>query len=188
MIRRARANISYANVTATLALFLVLGGGTALALGRNSVTTRELAKDAVKGRNVAEGKLKNKHLKDNTLKGNKIDEQSLEAPVPLADSPAAYARVRGDATVVDGLSRDVSSQHVTRPSAGVYCFDLPFAPTHVQATAASSETPDRIATAELAGTPEGLPNCPPGTEAEVNLFSAGAASLENGGFFVQFAR
>jgi hypothetical protein len=188
MIRRVRARLSYANVTATLALFLAIGGGTALALGRNSVTTRELANDAVKGRNVEPGKLKNKHLKDDTLKGNKIDESTLEAPVPLADSPAAFARVRGDATVVETLSRDVTAQNISRPSNGVYCFDLPFAPTHVQATARATATPDRIATAEITGTPDGLANCPPGSEAEVNLFDAGAANQANGAFFVQFAR
>jgi hypothetical protein len=188
MIRRVRARLSYANVSATLALFLALGGGTALALARNSVTTRELAKQAVKGRNVEPGKLKNKHLKDNTVKGTKIDEQSLDAPVPLADSAAAYARVRGGGTVVGALSRDVSSQNINTPSAGVYCFDLPFSPTHVQATARVSGTPDRIATADIPVAPETLPNCPPGSEAEVNLYASGVATLENGGFFVQFAR
>ena len=188
MIRRARARLSYANVAATLALFLALGGGTALALGRNSVTTRELANDAVKGRNVEEGKLKNKHMKDDTLKGNKIDESSLDSPVPLADSPAAFARVRADATVTEGLARDIASTNITRPSAGIYCFDLPFAPTSVQATPRASGTPDRIASGEIAGTPDGVPNCPPTSEAEVNVYGTGGAALENGAFFVQFAR
>jgi len=188
MIRRARARLTYANVIATLALFLALGGGTALALGRNSVTTRELAKGAVKGRNVEPGKLKNKHMQDNTLKGGKIDESSLDSPVPLADSPAAFARVRADATVTEGLSRDIVSANVTRPSDGIYCFDLPFAPTGVQATPRVSATPDRIASGEVTGTPDGVPDCPGGSEAVVSIYSAGAASLENGGFFVQFSR
>jgi len=188
MIRRARARLNYANVIATLALFLALSGGTALALGRNSITTRELANDAVKGRNVEPGKLKNKHLKDNTLKGNKIDESSLDSPVPLADSPAAFARVRADGTVTEGLSRDIVSSNITRPSAGIYCFDLPFAPTGMQATPRASATPDRIASGEVAGTPDGVPNCPAASEAEVNVYGTGAASLENGAFFVQFAR
>jgi hypothetical protein len=152
------------------------------------VDTRELAKDAVKGRNVAEGKLKNKLLQDNTVKGNKVDEATLDSPVPLAGSPAAFAKVRADATVEEGQSREVTAQNVTRPSDGTYCFDLPFAPTHIQATARSTGTPDRIATAEIAGTPGALPTCPPDSEAEVNLFDAGAASQVNGAFFVQFAR
>jgi hypothetical protein len=188
MIRRARARLNYANVAATLALFLALGGGTALALGRNSVTTRELANDAVKGRNVEPGKLKNKHLKDDTLKGNKIDESSLESPVPLADSPGAFARVRADGTATEALSRDIVSANITRPSAGIYCFDLPFSPTSVQATSRASATPDRIASAEIAGTPDGVPNCPESSEAEVTVYGTAAASLENGAFFVQFGR
>ena len=188
MIRRARARLSYSNVIATLALFLALGGGTALALGRNSVTTRELAKGAVKNRNVEPGKLKNKSMKDDTLKGNKIDESMLDAPVPLADSPAAFARVQEDGTVVEALTRDVAAQNITNPTDGVYCFNLPFAPTGVQATARATATPDRIASAEVAGTPGGLPNCPAGSEAEVNVYATGADALENGAFYVQFGR
>lgn len=188
MIRRARARLSYSNVIATLALFLALGGGTALALGRNSVTTRELAKGAVKNRNVEPGKLKNKSMKDDTLKGNKIDESSLDAPVPLADSPSAFARVQADGTVVEALTRDVAAQNITTPGDGVYCFNLAFAPTGVQATARATETPDRIVSAEVAGTPGGLPNCAAGSEAEVNVYSTGAGALENGAFFVAFGR
>ena len=188
MIRRARARLNYANVTATLALFLALGGGTALALGRNSVTTRELAKDAVKGRVVEPGKLKNKHMQDNTLKGGKIDESSLDGPVPLADSPAAFARVQANGTVVAALTRDIAAPNITTPSDGVYCFDLPFIPTGVQATPRATGTPDRIASAEVGGTPGGLPNCPPGREGEVNIYATGADTLEDGAFFVQFGR
>jgi hypothetical protein len=109
--------------------------------------------------------------------------------VPLADSPAAFARVQADGAVLDALSRDVTSQNITTPGAGgVYCFDLPFAPTGVQTTARATGNPDRIASAEVAGTPGGLPNCPDGSEAEVNIYATGAASLENGAFFVQFGR
>jgi hypothetical protein len=192
MIRRVTARLSYANIAATLALFLVLSGGAAYALGRNSVGTRELAKDAVKGRHVEETKLKGKHLQDATVAGREIDEQKLDAPVPEADQadhadgPSAYARVEPDAKVIEGLSRQVTSAMVTNPAAGVYCFDLPFNPQHVQATAVANGTSDRVVSTADADAPTGLPNCPAGTETEVNVYRLGAGALENGAFFVRF--
>ena len=44
MRKRLRARLTYANVIATLALFLALGGGAAYAasLGKNSVGTKQL--------------------------------------------------------------------------------------------------------------------------------------------------
>jgi hypothetical protein len=49
-LQRLRGNLTYANVVATLALFLVLAGGTAVAaaqLGKNSVGSRQIKKAAV---------------------------------------------------------------------------------------------------------------------------------------------
>jgi hypothetical protein len=192
MIRRVTARLSYANIAATLAVFLALGGSAAWAIGRHSVGTRELAKDAVKGRHVEETKLKGKHLQDSTLGGREIDEQKLDAPVPTAnraeqaDGPSAFARVEPDATVIEGLSRQVSSAMVTGPAAGVYCFDLPFNPLHVRATALAGGTSDRVVSAADSDGPGGVPNCPTGTETEVNVYSISAGALENGGFFVSF--
>jgi hypothetical protein len=189
VIHRIRARLNYANVIATFALFLALGGGTALALGRNSIGTRELAKDAVQGRNVDEGKLKGKHIQDSTLGGREIDEQGLDAAVPEAehaDGPAAYARVNPDATVVEALSRQVTSAMVTGPAAGVYCFDLPFNAQHVQVTAVAEGSSDRLVSAADFEGSGGLPNCPAGAETEVNVYSVSGGSLENGAFFVRF--
>jgi hypothetical protein len=49
-MRRIRGKLSYANLTSTLCLFLLLGGGTAYAashLGKNSVGAKQLKKGAV---------------------------------------------------------------------------------------------------------------------------------------------
>ena len=46
---RLRQRITYANVTATLALFVALGGGLAWALGANTVGSRQIKPDAVRG-------------------------------------------------------------------------------------------------------------------------------------------
>jgi hypothetical protein len=60
MEKRPLPRLTYANVIATLALFLALGGATAFAastLGKNSVGTRQLKKNAVTGAKVKDGSL-----------------------------------------------------------------------------------------------------------------------------------
>jgi hypothetical protein len=64
-IKRARARLSYANVAATLALFLALGGGAAIAA--NQITARDIAKDAVGGSELKRDAAKGKHVKEDTL-------------------------------------------------------------------------------------------------------------------------
>jgi hypothetical protein len=60
MGERLRLRLTYANVIATLSLFLALGGGAAYAatqLSRNSVGTKQLKKDAVTSAKVKDGSL-----------------------------------------------------------------------------------------------------------------------------------
>jgi hypothetical protein len=58
MITRLRNSLTYANVVACLCLFLVIGGGTAIALkGTNSVNSRDIVDGAVKGRDIRAGEV-----------------------------------------------------------------------------------------------------------------------------------
>jgi hypothetical protein len=60
MRNRLRPRLTYANVIATLALFLALGGATAYAastLGRNSIGSKQLKRNAVTGAKVKDGSL-----------------------------------------------------------------------------------------------------------------------------------
>src|SRR4051794_11728373 len=95
MRHRIRSHLTYANVVATLTLFLVLGGGTALAsyvvssnsqVGSNtisghkppsgkhanliggSVNGSDLANDAVNGSKVANGSLTGSDIQQSTLR------------------------------------------------------------------------------------------------------------------------
>ncbi len=70
-IGRLRRRLSYANVAATLALFLALGGGAAVAAGQ--IGAKDLAPDSVGG----------SELKNDAAKGKNVDEDSL-GPVPSA--------------------------------------------------------------------------------------------------------
>jgi hypothetical protein len=56
VIARLREKLTYSNVVACLCLFLVLGGGTAVALtGTNRVNSRDIVDNSVKGRDVRDG-------------------------------------------------------------------------------------------------------------------------------------
>jgi hypothetical protein len=81
MRQRLRSSLTYANVMATLAVFLVLGGGTAVALnGSNTVQSDDLGPGAqVKAADVAE----------NAVGGTKVINGSLK----LADMVVGQATV-----------------------------------------------------------------------------------------------
>lgn len=87
-VRRARSvqvhrHLSYANVMATLAVFIALGGGAwAVTIGRNDVGSREIAKNAVGS----------SELKNNKATGRDVDESSLgEVPSAAAADEATHA-------------------------------------------------------------------------------------------------
>jgi len=74
MLERLRGGLSYANVVATLALFIALGGSSYAAL-------------TITGKNVRNGSLTGKDLKRNTLTGRQIREGRLDT-VPRARNSA----------------------------------------------------------------------------------------------------
>ncbi len=114
-MKRLRPRLTYANVVASLALFLVVSGGAAIAanqLGKNSVGSKQLKKNAVtaseiKKNAVTAAKLKKNavttaKVKKDAVTGAKVNEATLGA-VPLATTadvanavaPAEALRVVG---------------------------------------------------------------------------------------------
>jgi hypothetical protein len=85
-MRRIRDNLTYANVMATIAVFLVLGGGSAVALnGSNTVQSDDLGPGAqVKAPDVAANAVNGSDVVDNSISGADVDESSLNvAAEPL---------------------------------------------------------------------------------------------------------
>jgi len=83
MLTRLRARVSYANVTATLALVFAITGGAYAAgvLPRNSVGTRQLRANAVTGAKVKNHSLTSKDFKAGALpRGLKGDTGAAGAP------------------------------------------------------------------------------------------------------------
>jgi hypothetical protein len=101
-MRRATGKLTYANVMATIAVFIALGGGAyaALKLPKNSVGTKQLKREAVTGAKV----------KKDTLTGQEIKLSSL-GQVPSAASAttaasagtADRAATAGNADTLGGL-------------------------------------------------------------------------------------
>lgn len=72
-----RRHLSYANVTATLALFVALGGG---AYAVSKVNSRDIANDSVRSVDLKNRKaVKGIDVKRNTLTGRQISETTLNA-------------------------------------------------------------------------------------------------------------
>jgi hypothetical protein len=89
-----RPRLTYANVTATLALFVALGGGAyaAAALPAHSVGSKQLKKGAVVAAKIKNNAVDRSKVMDNSLTGADIKESSV-AEVPLATHAAASAAI-----------------------------------------------------------------------------------------------
>ena len=64
-MKELRRTFSYANVVATVALFLAVSGGVVYAastLGKNTVKSKNIAANAVKARNLAKNAVKQKSI------------------------------------------------------------------------------------------------------------------------------
>jgi hypothetical protein len=76
---RIRENLSYANVMATIAVFIALGGGAyaAVNLPKGSVGAKQLKKKAVRTAKIAGGAVTGAKVAPDTLTGTAIDESTL---------------------------------------------------------------------------------------------------------------
>lgn len=99
-----RRHFSYANVMSTLAVFLVIAGGSALAAKVNS--SKDIAKGSVKNSDVKKETLTSNRLKngkavrgddvvDDSLTGTDVDESTLTG-VPLAPDSVTATEIAAD--------------------------------------------------------------------------------------------
>jgi hypothetical protein len=91
MLARLRAHLTYANVVATLALFLALGGVSyaAIRVGsgsiiNNSVRTQDLRNNDIRGKDIRNRTIQHADILTNTILGQQIRESTL-SKVPDAD-------------------------------------------------------------------------------------------------------
>lgn len=87
MLRALRARLSYANVMASVAVFIALGGTSLAAL---KITGGEIAPRTITGRN----------LRSNSIGGRVVNEKSLK-PVPRAHNAARLGGLPAEAFLVE---------------------------------------------------------------------------------------
>ncbi len=103
-MRQIRKRLTYANVMSSVAVFLVLGGATAIAashLGKksvgspqlkaNAVTTAKIKKNAVTAKKIKNGAVDGSKVKDDSLTGTDINESTL-GTVPSANDLVGMTR------------------------------------------------------------------------------------------------
>lgn len=74
-MRALLRRLTYANVVATLALFLAVSGGAVMAasqLGKNAVQSKNIARNAVKSQDIASNAVKARNLAKNAVKAAKL--------------------------------------------------------------------------------------------------------------------
>jgi hypothetical protein len=91
MFARLRARLTYANVVATLALFLALGGASyaAVRVGsrqivNNSVRTQDLRNNDIRSQDIRNRTIRGGDILTNTITGRQVRESTLDS-VPDAD-------------------------------------------------------------------------------------------------------
>jgi hypothetical protein len=78
MASKLRSRLTFANVTAALALFLTLSGGTAIALsGTNSVNSADIKNGAVQTEDLADGAVSRSQLHKNAVVSSRVADNSL---------------------------------------------------------------------------------------------------------------
>jgi hypothetical protein len=102
---RFRPKLSYANVMATIAVFIALGGASyaALKLPKNSVGAKQLKKNAVTTAKIKKEAITAAKVKSGTLTGTQINASTL-GKVPAASNADAVGGV--------GLSGLLQSDHI----------------------------------------------------------------------------
>lgn len=117
MLTRIRARLTYANVIATVALFIALGGSAyaATQLPRNSVGTAQLKNGAVTGRKVAKNTLTGRNIEASTLGTVPSATHASTAGSASNATKAMSATTAGNALELGGLG---SSGYFQLPGAG----------------------------------------------------------------------
>lgn len=108
-MKQIRKRLTYANVVSTLALFLVIGGATAIAakvpkhsvgprqLKANAVTTPKIKANAVTTRKIKKNAVTTIKLRDNAVKNAKLDDDAVTA-AKIANEAVTGAKINAAST------------------------------------------------------------------------------------------
>jgi hypothetical protein len=140
VLAKLRSRLTYANVMATIAVFVALGGSSyaAITLTRGSVKGKHIAKNAVTSPKVKNGSLRKKDFRAGALapgpRGPQGErgEQGLKGDQGAPGSAVAYGYVRADGTFDAARSKNLLASALT--SGNIYCLRFATAPTNLVAS------------------------------------------------------
>ncbi|HWM63358.1 MAG TPA: hypothetical protein VNP96_05135 [Solirubrobacterales bacterium] len=172
-MRAVLGRLTYANVVATMALFLALGGGAVWAaeqIGKNAVKSKNIAANAVKSQDIARNAVKGRNLASNAVKTRSLAKNAVKASKLAANAVTnrsiakeAVDRAKLKAGTLAGLQiLDVQATGVpglTTESTGAG-FSIPFSGPAVF-TPAAGKSYELLA--ELRGTPSDANGGEPGS-------------------------
>jgi hypothetical protein len=92
--RAIRERLSYANVMATAAVFITLGG-SAWAVAANSIGPKQIKKNAVRAKHIKKNQIKAKHVAKNAVRTPKIRDGAV-TEAKLADGVEGLQGPKGD--------------------------------------------------------------------------------------------
>src|SRR5262245_55001904 len=196
MLSKVRSRLSYANVMASVAAFIALGG-TSYAVATGSIDSREIKNNTVRSKDVRNQSLLAKDFAPGQLQaGPKGDQGAPGTP----GTARAYAHVLADGTLDSAQSSGVQGvQHAgvvivppnPTPVQGTYCFKLDFTPQSAVASADSSGAAALVQTNIPPDFQSPQPECAAGFEAAsaTTYIQTGGAppfGTENRGFYIVF--
>jgi hypothetical protein len=114
-----RARLSYANVTASIALFVALGGGAyaATVLPARSVGSRELKKDAVLTSRIKRGAVDGSKVRDGSLTGDDVKESTLGVVPTATNAVHAASAVALDKMTYKAVTGNVGANSLNGATA-----------------------------------------------------------------------
>jgi hypothetical protein len=124
-MKSPRRVLSYANVAATLALFLAVSGGVVYAaggLGKNAVKSKNIAPKAVKAKNIAANAVTGGKIKKETITPGKIKKASLTRTSLAAGTLAGLQVAEVNSTAVPGLTTNLPEGGTPVPLTGTTSF------------------------------------------------------------------
>jgi hypothetical protein len=187
-------------VVGYIALFIALGG-TAYALGANSVKSKhirdghvrtvdvandttanaltgtDVAADSLHGADILEEDLFN----DNSLDFEDIDVASLQGFDPSAVGPRVYARVETTGDVTEADSKALTDAQVSTVGGTVVCFDPGFDVHTIIGSVETTAPVDRF----VITFNQGGPPCAAGDDAIAMVYDVSAAALASAPFYVE---
>ena len=129
MRARLRPRLSYANVMASIAVFIALSGGAyaAINLPEGSVTSKEIAKNAVRAKQIAKRAVRKKELARNAVRSRKIKDGRVKAS-DLGDASVTSPKLADTAVTAPKLAPGsvttpkLADESVTPPKLGTVDF------------------------------------------------------------------